>query len=93
MKTYTGAICKGSIWLNSACGRCEKCFDEIQGLIDNNTLTMQVSPESKATDWISIHKRLPEHGQKIIGKSETGEWKEIWDSSEPVGKMTHWKPV
>lgn len=43
--------------------------------------------------WIELkeHGPHPQDGQKIRGKSDTGEWEEVWDSSEPLGHMTHWK--
>lgn len=42
--------------------------------------------------WISIHKQLPADGDWISGMSNTGCWEERWDSNEPIGKMTHWRP-
>ncbi len=44
--------------------------------------------------WISVNDSLPLEGQQIDGKNLNGEqWSEIYDSSEPVGYMTHWRPA
>lgn len=43
--------------------------------------------------WISIHKALPRDGDYIQGKSATGKWVEVWDSDEPLGQMTEWRPL
>lgn len=29
MTTYKNAVCRGSIWLNTGCGHCERCAAEI----------------------------------------------------------------
>lgn len=39
MKEYKGIICKGSYLLNSACGHCEKCKDELKELRKAQILT------------------------------------------------------
>lgn len=46
-------------------------------------------------DWISIAASRPAHGQFILGMAgdETKTWEEAWDEAEPLGRMTHWKPI
>jgi len=52
-------------------------------------------------EWTSITDSLPEDGQLIDGLSSTKDdvselpaaWTEVWDSDEPLGYMTHWRPA
>ncbi|AKJ28755.1 hypothetical protein [Caldimonas brevitalea] len=43
--------------------------------------------------WVSISDRLPSHGQRIRGRAPNGEWEETFNEREPLGMMTHWRPV
>jgi len=44
-------------------------------------------------EWISCEEKMPDHGQSITGKNEfMSMWEEEFDSDEPLGQMTHWKP-
>lgn len=47
----------------------------------------------ETADWISLLDRKPYAGQPIEGSSDTGSWLELWNPSEPIGKMTHWRPL
>ncbi|WP_136420323.1 hypothetical protein [Herbaspirillum sp. ST 5-3] len=44
-------------------------------------------------DWISLNDRLPSHGQLIRARSDNGEWNERFNSNEPLGFMTEWRPL
>lgn len=44
--------------------------------------------------WIMVETALPRHGQLIEGRNGEGRvWKETWDSSEPIGLTTCWRPA
>jgi hypothetical protein len=44
-------------------------------------------------EWVPVDVRMPRHGQRIIGRSQSGMWTETHDASEPLGHMTHWMPM
>ena len=44
-------------------------------------------------DWLDVKVTPPSHNQLIQGMSETGTWEEVWNEAEPLGTMTHWKPI
>ena len=49
--------------------------------------------ESVIGPLLDINVTRPAHGQLISGVSPTGTWTEEWSDDEPIGHMTHWRPI
>ena len=59
--TSTEVICKGSWWLGSACGRCERCHEEARKCLP------PLIKHAKAMREVltGIHEELTQHGRLV----------------------------
>lgn len=73
------------------CGKAFRATPDFEGFVDCPHCGLRHRPNPDAKAWISVTERLPEEGDEIEGKAGFRTWPEVWDGSEPVGKMTHWR--
>lgn len=55
------AICKGSWWLGSACGKCERCHEEARKIIP--PMIKQAKAMRETLD--GLHEELTQHGRLV----------------------------
>jgi hypothetical protein len=63
-KTYTAMACKGSIWLGSGCGYCERCSDEEKEFRMNKAQAEQAAIQSDDVFKAAETTGLPVAGYK-----------------------------
>jgi acyl-CoA hydrolase len=63
-KTYTAMVCRGSIWLGSGCGHCERCADEEKEFRMNKTQAEQAAIQSDDVFKAAETTGLPVAGYK-----------------------------
>jgi hypothetical protein len=63
-KTYTATVCRGSIWLGSGCGYCERCSDEEKEFRMNKAQAEQAAAQSDDVFKAAETTGLPVAGYK-----------------------------